>query len=293
MTILSNGGGQDTTYLIWRFAIDPDFRKRHVVEPLLIIGADTGAEHPHTYANVKAMEAFCKDHGMYYVWVTPDLGFHPRSWQSLTGQYKRNNSIGSAAFRQTCTDNLKVKVVDNYVESYLKLILFDENPPPRKKAYYEYTRRYGQKIRLILGFAAKEESRTRQGNKHDAKWKKDNVERHYPLIIEGIDRQAAIDFNEQHIPWKVWPSNCMICFYSSDQEILWLYRFYPEVFADWVAMEQAKINKYAGKEKNFGVYGKITLQQKLEKAQKLYGHMTDEELNEYKFSHGHCIKSSY
>ena len=84
----------------------------------------------------------------------------------------------------------------------------------------------------------------------------------------------------------------MICFYSSDQEVLWLYRFYPEVYWDWVAMEKAKLAKY-NVEKNYGVYGKITLEQKLEKAQKLYGHWTDDQLNEYKYSHGHCIKSRY
>lgn len=58
-------------------------------------------------------------------------------------------------------------------------------------------------------------------------------------------------------------------------------------------MEAAKREKYKHKEKNFGVYGKLTLDQKLEKAQRLYGHWTDEQLNEYKFSHGHCIKSKY
>ena len=300
MTVLSNGGGQDTTYLIWRIAHEPAFRAKHVIEPLIVVGSDTGAEHPHTYQNVKALEAICREAGIPYYWVTPDMGFHSATWSSLQAQYKKNSSIGSAAYRQTCTDNLKVKVVDRFVEQQLRQLLYqpivgdlwDVIAPVKKKVYYEYTKQYGQKIRLILGFAAQEETRTGNGNKFDPKWKQVNVERYYPLIIEGVNRQAAIDYNEANILWKVWPSNCMICFYSSDQEVLWLYRFYPEVYWDWVAMEKAKLAKY-NVEKNYGVYGKITLEQKLEKAQKLYGHWTDDQLNEYKYSHGHCIKSRY
>lgn len=298
MTILSNGAGQDTTYLIWRIIHEPEFRKRHVIEPLIVVGADTGAEHPYTYENVRNMRIACFDAGIPFFWVTPQMGFHPRTWQSLQDQYRLNGCIGSAAFRQTCTDNLKVKVVDNFVEALLIKSLY--NPqfvnfprPTRKKIYYEATELYGEKIRLILGFASKEEDRTSNGNKFDAVWKKKNVERYYPLIVEGVDRQAAIDYNEANIPWKVWPSNCMICFYQSDQEVLWLHRFYPEVFQDWVGMEKAKLKKSEGVANNLGVYGKITLEQKLEKAQKLYGDWTDEQLNEYKYSHGHCIKSKY
>lgn len=293
MTILSNGGGQDTTYLIWRLIHDEEFYRRHIKPPLIVVGSDTGNEHRHTYDNVKLVERMCKTNFILYYWVTPDMGFHGKAWQSLHQQYQRNNTIGSAAYQQTCTDNLKVKVVDNFVEHWINKYMLGGANYKRKRAYYEYTKKKGEKIRLILGFAAKEESRTGNGSKFDAKWKRDNVERYYPLIIEGVDRQAAIDYNEANIPWKVWPSNCMTCFYSSDQEILWLYRFERKMFKKWVELEKAKLERDKDKPKNYGVYGKITLEQKLEKAQKLYGHWTDEQLYEYKYSHGHCIKSRY
>lgn len=288
MTVFSFGAGQESIYLLHKIATDPEFRKRHVVsEPLLVVGSDTGDEHPHTYESVEWAKGFCREHGIEFYWVTSDMGFHSRTWQSLTGQYKLNSGIGSAAFIQTCTDNLKIKVVDNFVEAWLKKRL--KEPRMYRKSIY----RASGFIKLIIGYAKGEETRIKNGNKFDPKWKQEMVKRKFPLIEEGIDRQACIDYNELHIGHKVWPSNCMRCFYQSDQEVLWLFRFHPAKFQEWVEMEQAKLEKWKGAEKNYGVYGKITLMQKLEKAQKLYGHWTDDELNEYKFSHGHCIRSKY
>lgn len=289
MTIFSFGAGQDSTTILYKILFEPSFRAKHVKGRLIVIGSDTGNEHEHTYLHVENIKSRCNSLGIEFHWVTPDMGFHPTTWQSLTFQYKRNKSIGSAAFKQTCTDNLKVKVVDNYTEYLLASIIGEERG--RKRIFRHYI---DNKIRLILGFADGEDKRTSNGNKFDPIWKKKSVERYYPLIIEGLSRQDCIDYNTKLYPnEKVWPSNCMFCFYQSDQEILWLYRFYPIKFYEWVEMEKGKLEKYAGAEKNYGVYGKITLEQKLEKAISLYGHWTDDQLNEYKYSHGHCIKSKY
>lgn len=291
MTVFSFGAGQESTRLLHQIATDPEFRKRHVIGHLLVVGADTGDEHDYTYENIVWAKSFCKQHGIDFYWVAPDMGFHPKTWHSLTDQYKRNASIGSAAFRQSCTDNLKVKVVDNFVESWL-CVKHGTFYPSRKNVFYQHIANYGT-IRLILGFAKGEEARTSNDNKYDPVWKKLSMDRYYPLLREGIDRQNCINYNEVHIPHKVWPSNCMRCFYQSDQEVLWLFRFRRSKFDEWVQMEAAKLEKYKDEPKNYGVYGKITLIEKLEKAQILYGHWTDEQLYEYKYSHGHCIKSKY
>lgn len=289
MTIFSFGAGQDSTTILYKILFNESFRKKHIKGRLIVIGSDTGNEHPHTYSHIENIKKRCAAIGVEFHWVTPDMGFHPNTWRSLTFQYKRNKSIGSAAFKQTCTDKLKVKVVDNYTEHLLCQIIGEDRK--RKRIFRHYTE---NKIRLILGFADGEEKRTSNGNKFDPIWKKKSVERYYPLIVDGMSRQDCIDYNEALYPKeKVWPSNCMYCFYQSDQEILWLHRFYPENFAEWVSMEKEKLMKYASAEKNFGVYGKITLEEKLAIAMDKYGHMTDEELNDYKFSHGHCMKSKY
>jgi hypothetical protein len=287
LTIFSFGAGQESTYLLHKLVSDPAFRAKHIKGHLLVVGSDTGDEHPHTYQNVEKLKLFCKYNDVEFYWVTPDMGYHTNTWQSLTGQYKRNSSIGSAAFKQTCTDNLKVKVVDNFVEGWLKKQL--GKPDAKRKTIFKGI----TDIRLILGFAKGEESRTTSGNKFDAVWKKKSMVRYFPLIEDGITRQDCIDYNTINIPYTVWPSNCMRCFYQADQEVLWLHRNFPEKFLEWYTMEQAKLTKYAGADKNYGVYGKVLLMQKLEKATDLYGHWSDEQLDEYKFSHGHCIKSKY
>jgi hypothetical protein len=288
LTVFSFGAGQESTTILHRLATDKEFYQRHVSGKLIVVGSDTGDEHDYTYSHIEWVKTFCNDHAIEFYWVTSDWGLHPKTWQSLTYQYKRNSSVGSAAFIQTCTDNLKVKVVDNFVEKWLKIYL--KQPDKNRKSIYSV----GPKIRLIIGYAKGEEKRTKNGNKHDAVWKKAVVERHYPLIVEGMDRQACIDHNAANISHQVWPSNCMRCFYQSDHEVLWLYRNHPDKFAEWVEMEKAKLQKWeTGTSKNLGVYGSITLEQKLQKAMVLYGEWSDEQLNEYKFSHGHCIKSTY
>lgn len=295
MTIVSFGAGQESIKLLNDLVLYKEFRDIHAPGKLLIVGADTGEEHPHTYEAVQYARDLCKAFGVEFAWVTPDMGFHPKNWQSLSYQYKKNSSIGSAAFMQTCTDNLKIKVVDSYTECWLQKQGFEGT---KKQSYYRAAEVHG-KLRLIIGYAKGEEHRIKNGNKFDPVWKKRCMDRYYPLMILGIDRAACIADNESirrddGSIFKIYPSNCMICFYQSDQEILWLYRNHPAKFADWVSMEAAKLEKYKDRKgKNFGVYGKITLLQKLEKAQKLYGHWTDEQLDDYKFSHGHCMKSKF
>lgn len=292
LTVMSNGGGQDSTTIIHKLLYDRNFYARHVKGDLLIVGSNTGDEHEHTYKNIQFLKNLCKEKGVEFFWLNPEDGFHSEAWRSLTDQYKRNNNIGSAAFRQTCTDNLKVKVVDRFVEHWIAKKYYSGNLISLKRTYHQFYKDHGS-IRLILGFAKGEETRTSNGNKFDDVWKKKVVKRYYPLIIDGLDRQACIDYNTANILRTVWPSNCMRCFYQSEQEILWLYRFNPQAFWEWVEMEKAKLEKYKDREKNVCVYGKNTLQQKLAMAIEKYGHWSDDQLNEYKLSHGHCMKSKY
>lgn len=87
----------------------------------------------------------------------------------------------------------------------------------------------------------------------------------------------------------------MMCPFLSKQEVLWLYRNYPTIFYEWQAYENAKLQKFRNAEisRNLGVKGELTLAQFLGQAITEYGHWTDEQLNEYKMSHGHCVKSAY
>lgn len=290
LTVFSFGAGQESTMFLHRLAKDKAFREKHVKGRLLVVGSDTGIEHKHTYENIMWCKTFALHNKIEFYWLEAADKFHGKTWPSLIDQYQNNDSVGSAAFKQTCTDNLKVKVIDRFVEHWIKSNYGYTSK--NKRSIYEFVQDQGR-IRLILGFAKGEEHRTGNGNKFDAIWKQKNVDRYYPLIEDGIDREYCINYNTMWIDHTVWPSNCLICFYQSLQEILWLYRNEPAVFNYWVTLEQNKLKKYAHKETNSCVYGKKDLLTKLAEAEKLYGHWTDEQLNEYKMSHGHCIKSKY
>lgn len=295
LTYFLFGGGQDSTTILLKIIHDKEFRAKHIKGRLLVAMSDTGAEHTHTYKHIQLIIDLCHKHGIEFFFITSSDGYHSVTWQSLEEQYKRTMTIGSAAFPQTCTDNLKVKPCDRFLDAWVQRNY--TGAMKQKRAIHKFYEQHGS-IRYILGFAKGEEKRTTKGNKFDAKWKQRCVERYFPLIEEGLTRQDCIDFNRMYLQDEVYPSNCDICFYQSDQEVLWLFRNHPDRFAKWVELEKAKLIKWKHLElqeppKNYGVYGLKTLHQKLERAQKLYGHWTDEQLNEYKNSHGHCIKSKY
>lgn len=81
--------------------------------------------------------------------------------------------------------------------------------------------------------------------------------------------------------------------FLSEQELVWLYRRYQADYEEWVAIEAAKLEKHRHLgDRNLGVWGNKTLPEVLEQALAKYGHMTDEELDDYKFNHG-CVMSKY
>ena len=295
-TVLSFGGGQDSFAILYSLVYDYDFKKKYAPNDFIVVMSDTGNEFPYTYQAVKEAEKFCNEHDIHFKFVTPDMGYHTDGWQSLKANMKRNKVIfGAAMARKSCTSSLKIDVVDKYAYDYMcNLYGFEE--AKSKKSWYAYKYKFNTKARVLIGFAKDEESRAKKsikGHKFLPKWKKTNIQYVYPLIEEGWNRQSAqniIKLYRELIP----PSNCMICFYQSDQELIWLEKNHPEEFNEWVIMEKAKLDRFEGKvDKNYGVYGAITLPEKLAKAKAKYGHMTDEELWEYKMSHGHCVKSAY
>lgn len=80
----------------------------------------------------------------------------------------------------------------------------------------------------------------------------------------------------------------MRCPYLSKIELLWLARSRPEIYAECVEMERAKLRKFAHLGvKNYGVFKRRTLLEVLASAEAKYGHMTNCELYHYKMSHGH------
>jgi 3'-phosphoadenosine 5'-phosphosulfate sulfotransferase (PAPS reductase)/FAD synthetase len=291
LTVLSFGGGQDSTALLYKYAFDPAFRAKYAPGRFLVIMAATLDEHPETNSHVEEIKKFCAAHAIEFVHITPDLGFHGGKWQGYRQFLRATTTCGSKAFMKTCTDNLKIKPIYRFLEQWL-----GKNygvKVGRKEGFKEFAAKHG-KIRMIVGIAAGEEGRVGATME---KWAQISVERIYPLIDIGLDRQGCQDYiaacNKPVPP----PSNCMLCPFMSEIELLWLYYNYPQDYQDWVILEQNKIDRFRGEglpdDKNLGVWGRKLLPKKLDEAKARYGHMTHAQINEYKMSHGHCVKSKY
>lgn len=241
------------------------------------------------------------------------MGYHPTTWPSLQEQFSRNRSIMSISFPKSCTDNLKIRPLYGFLDHYIAKEYFGykEIAHPKGKQFLKaFAKLYG-KINVILGIAHGEEKRIANAVISESqdgqismfmeecennlpKWMNISINRLYPLVKEKMDRLACQNYIRSVGLPLPYPSNCIMCPYLSKIEMLWLYKNLPNEFMKWVHHENRKIEKNVKKgAKNLGVKGNRSLLDFLEEALKQFGHLTMEELNEYKMSHGHCVMSSY
>ena len=357
LTVLSFGGGQDSSSLLYMLALDPAFRARYAPRNLLVIMSDTGNEHPATLEHVTFIKGFCKLHDIEFVYLTADMGYHSDSWQSLKGFYHLKGTIGSRAYVKSCTDQLKLQPIYRYINDYLSEKYGFTRSSKNKKAFGEFVEKFESKISMLIGIAAGEETRcaptpeveksnfdrrlatishmlkagltipskTRAARKmvkefeqkvrvlspaddyiKKAKqittqlfpmspiWRRESVQVLYPLIPLGLNRKGCQEYMASTGLPVPPPSNCKICPFLGEIELLWLHRFLPEDLAEWVELERVKIEKHADKgDRNLGVWGKKLLPEVIAEVIAKHGHMTDLEVQNYKFSHGHCVASQY
>jgi hypothetical protein len=268
----------------------------------------TGNEHPDTDAYVETVKALCAARGVEFFHLTPDLGYHTGAWKGgLVGQWTANSTIGSASYPPSCSDSLKISPIWRFIEDYVEKHYGYQ--AGRKAGLKAFVRDFG-KIRCILGIAKGEETRVQESaqtafdfvksTKSERVWFTECVERVYPLIDLGLDRAGCQAYIRSVAVTVPPPSNCMYCAYKSKAEVLWTARTYPDHFAIWLKLEDAKRAKWAGAVDkngnpiaNHGVKGTKTLREFLAEAETQYGHWTAEQLDEYRFSHGHCTTSKF
>lgn len=317
LTVVCVGMGQDSK-AIEVLMRDETFRAHYAPGRLVFVMSDTGNEHPETYAYLDSFRASCEQYGFEFHFLPMGDEFHSESWPSLVGYYEgtgrklrpngtRPRGLMTKTYRKSCTVNLKIEVIyrwlakwisDSYDISYKALKGFGSERG--KYAICEFGRRYG-KIDVIIGIAAKEDARITFDD-IDKDWFDNNINRVYPLWELGIDRAKAQQIIREAGDEVPLPSNCMFCPFMNGIELLWLVNHYPAEFDRWVKFEVDKIADAAanGDSKgnpvngNHGVCGaKKNLPEFLAEAQAKYGHMTDAEVDEYKFSHGHCLMTKY
>jgi len=262
---------------------------------LVVVMADTGNEHQETDEHVKAVQKLCKAWNISFWFLTGDMGFTSPVWsKGLVDFYESGNRIGSKAFPKTCTDKLKITPIYNWLEEYIYNTYDDIDVVGRKKAIKMFAEKHG-KIDVIIGIAAGEEKRASTDEESPYKWMQQSIHKVYPLIELDMDRQACQDYiaSEGHVVPP--PSNCILCPFMSYQELLYMHREMPNWFIKWAQLEANKLaaNSHLDPKKNMGVWGNKTLSEALLIAQEKFGHMTTDELREYKMSHGHCVKSKY
>lgn len=291
-TFLSYGGGQDSTAILFRIIYDEEFRKKYVRGRLLVGMAETGNEHASTYKYLDYIQALCEMVDIEFIRIP--LSYAAGNWQKgLIGFYKAKNAVGSKAFPKTCTDQLKIRPIYRFLEEYIHH-RFQTQKYGRKAAFYEYTKEFG-KVRVLLGIAKGEEKRASENGSSGQLWFDRCVDKMYPLLDMGMDRQACQDYIKQCGGVVPMPSNCILCPFMSLQELLYLYRYEHRWYCKWVELEQNKFeaNQHKG-DKNLGVWGSTkTLEDMLIVADEKHGHMTKDDLIDYKMSHGHCVMSKY
>jgi hypothetical protein len=328
LTCLSFGAGTDSGCLLQMYTHDAKFRAEYAPEDFICIFCDTLDEHADTNEYRIEIQQQCKERGIPFFFITGDMGYHSSTWAGgLYNTWNEKLTIGSVAFPATCSPNLKAVPFYHFLADYVRdKYGYTETG---KKSLEAFAAERG-KIDVLIGFGKGEESRMPDYEPAQTafdfakpldtqpQWRKNAIRLRFPLIDMGMDRQACMDYLKSVNETTPPPSLCFSCMYKGPIEILWSARTDPERFAKWVAAEDRKLRAWADEDfrrarqkpenfrpnseyKNLGVAGRgefkngvfkpVTLLDTLRMAEEKYGHMTAAELDEYRRSHGHCVKT--
>lgn len=280
-----------------KLAFDQEFRDRWAPGRLLACFADTGDEHESTYAYLHEMQKLAAGHGIELHVLQSGGQYYTEAWSDLTSHYRRNDTVGSKAFRKSCSGNLKVSPWYRWLEHLLAREYGTVHQ--NKKGLYEYVSLTGYKIRVILGIAAGEEKRIAKEDSAPA-WMVTTIERAYPLVSElGWDRGDCQSYIRSQGYEPPIPSLCKHCPYKSELEVLLMSKEDPEAFEQWVELEANKLASFQhkhperGPERNHGVFGANTdLRSVVAQAEQKYAHLSYEQLQQIRMQ-GHQVGSTY
>ncbi len=314
LTVLSFGGGQDSTAILYRIVYDPEFREKYAPGDFLVIQSDTGDEHDYTWTHVQEIKRFCLIHQIEFVHLTADMGYHSPAWPNIIEPQKREEGgefeptlvqLGT----KSCTIKTKVDPIYKYLDAWINRKYgygFKVNSKTGgcdKRAIKRFAEENGQ-INMLIGFAAGEESRAEKSallelvlwlSPEESFWKA--IHRQFPLIDLGLTRQGCQEYIRSVGHSVPMPSNCMRCPYMSAEELYWLYLNHRQKYEEWCGWEARKLARHVTHEKNHGVFNtKALIHERLVTVQKKYAHLARAELdvflNEWKMNHG-CGSGGY
>ena len=217
MNIVSYGGGVNSySMLIGLY--------RHKIPIDYILFADTGAEFPHIYQAMDAMNIWLAEHELPEITVVRNVDrFGNRL--SLETECLRSKSLPSIAYGyKKCSQKHKIGPQDKFCNN---------------NAQCREIWQAGGKVNKYLGLDAGEQKRHEKALEYDAKDKK--YHKVYPLIEWGWDREKCIEVIQQEGLTPPGKSSCFFCPNMKREEIVRLKTEYPDLFQRVVALEQNAI----------------------------------------------------
>ena len=213
MNIVSFGGGANSAALIIGMV------QRNI--PIdLILFADIGAEHPHTYRFIETMGEWLAERELPEITVVRNVDRNGDRL-SLETECLRSNTLPSIAYGyKRCSQKHKIGPQNK----------FCNNHPACREVWAS-----GEKIYKYIGYDAGEERRRDNARKYDEKDKK--YSKVYALIDWGWSRDDCVrEIENAGLP-QPGKSSCFFCPSMKKHEIEALKAQYPDLFQRAIDLE--------------------------------------------------------
>jgi hypothetical protein len=201
------------------------------LRPDLIMFADTGGEHPETYAFREVVQAWLADRGWPAITTVRYRTLPTTGYDTLEGECRKNEVLPGLVFnRGTCSSKWKQDAQLQFLRT---------NRPEWLRAF----KLSGTKVVRAIGYDNGDRDRARSTgrackDKGATLWRKaDAFENWYPLQEWGWDRaRCAEEITRAGLPMPR-KSACFFCPASTDEEIIALGRDHPDLLERALAME--------------------------------------------------------
>jgi len=210
---LAYGMGVDSTALLVGFA-----QRKTKLDAILF--ADVGDEKPETYAYYWVISEFLEKHGFPPITV---VRYRPvkATYITLSENCLQNGTLPSLAFgRKACSQKFKVVPQNRWTNTWA----------PARRAWD----RGGRVLKFIGYDAGPKDARRGHDLADDPQYQYE-----YPLREWGWDREKCIQVIDDYglkVPMK---SACWHCPATQPNELIWLAKNHPEIFAKAISMEDS------------------------------------------------------
>lgn len=214
MNVVSYGGGTNSTAMIIGMYL-------HEIPIDLIMFADPGGEHPHTYEYIETFNVWLKGHGIPEIKPVYAVDKDGNRISLYEECFDRKTLPPIAFGFKTCSQKYKATPQDKVLN----------NHPLCKDLWSK-----GEKVDKWIGYDAGETKRVQCAkayDEHDKKYK-----RHFPLYEWGWSRadcRRVIEREGLPLPGK---SSCYFCPSMKKAEIIELYEENPVLFEKAIALEE-------------------------------------------------------